>query len=222
MSLVIPTSLLVFPECATYGFNVQPQYLVKIVCREDGFERIDRRWARSLCVFTAVPVGDRDESDIQSILYFWHAMGGRASPFLIKDWTDYKSCPTWGDVAATDQQLSAVTLADASTAYQLVKTYRVGTISQRREITQPNGATVVVANSAGAAQTDFTLDEATGLLKPGGSFTGTPLTWGGEFYVPVRFNSELDTQVVDKQIQSVTFTLREKRIALAKTFAVSP
>jgi uncharacterized protein (TIGR02217 family) len=222
MSLVIPTSLLLFPECPGYGFNVQPQYLVKIVCREDGFERIDRRWARSLSVFTVVPVGDRDEAEIQSILYFWHAMGGRATPFLIKDWTDYKSCPTQDDVAATDQLVAAVTLSDASTAYQLVKTYRVGALAQPREITQPKGDTIVVANSLGAVQTDFTLDEATGLLKPGVSFTGTPKSWGGEFYVPVRFNSELDTQIVDKQIQSVTFTLMEKRIALAKTFETSP
>lgn len=222
MSLVVPTSLLVFPECPGYGFNVQPQYLVKIVARGEGFEHIDRRWARSLSVFTAVPMGDSDEATIQSILYFWHAMGGRATTFLIKDWTDYKSCRVQEDLSAVDQLLTAVTLADASTAYQLTKTYRVGTIAQPREITQPKGDTIVVANSLGATQTDFTLDEATGLIKPGVSFTGTPMTWGGEFYVPVRFNSELDTQVVDKQIQTVTFTLAEKRIALAKTFQGSP
>lgn len=218
MSTVVPTSLHVFPECPTYGFNVQPQYLVKIAVQEGGFERVDRRWARPLNIFTAVPIGDRDEETIQNVLYFWHAMGGRATTFLFKDWTDYKSCPVGADITAVDQPLETVTIDDASTAYQLTKVYQAGPITQVREITQPKGDTIVVANASGVAQTDFTLDEATGVLKPGGGFTGTPHSWGGEFYVPVRFDSELDMQVVDKQIQTVSFTLREKRIKLATTF----
>ena len=218
---VIPTDLVEFPECPTYGFNAQPQYLVKIVMREGGFERGNRCWERPLIVFTAVPVGDRDEDVIQSILYFWHAMGGRATTFLFKDWTDFKSCPTQNDVTALDQPLQAVNLDDASTAYQLTKAYTVTPLTQLREITKPIGSSIVVANDFGDAQTDFDLDESTGLLKPGGSFTGTPHSWGGEFNVPVRFDSELDVQIADKQIQAVTFTLMEKRLQLATTFGAS-
>lgn len=221
MSTVIPTDLVVFPECPSYGFNVQPKYLVKIVIREGGYERADRRWARPLITLTAVPVGDRDEADVQSILYFWHAMGGRRTTFLFKDWTDYKSCPTQTTLTALDQPLVAVTLADSSTAYQLTKQYVVTPHTQSREITQPKGDTVVVANNSGASQTDFTIDESTGLLKPGGSFSGTPFTWGGEFYIPVRFDSELDAEVADQHIQSVTFTLQEKRLQLSKSFGAS-
>jgi uncharacterized protein (TIGR02217 family) len=192
--------------------------LVKIAAQEGGFERVGRRWTRPLNLFTAVPMGDRDEVTIQRILYFWHAMHGRATTFLFKDWTDYKSCSVDTDITAVDQPLETFVLGDATTAYQLTKVYQVGPITQVREITQPKGDTIIIANATGDAQTDFTLDEATGVLKPGGSFSGTPHSWGGEFYVPVRFDSELDMQVVDKEIQTVGFTLREKRVTLATTF----
>lgn len=218
MSLVVPSPLEVFPECPTYGFTAQPQYLVKLVAREGGFERVDRRWSRPLNVYTAVPIGNRDEVEIQSILYFWHAMGGRATAFRFKDWTDFQSCPVQNDPAATDQPFETVSLTGGGTAYQLVKVYQVGSIQQVREITQPKGDTIIVANASGATQTDWTLDEATGLLKPGAGFTGTPHSWGGEFYVPVRFDSELSVGVSDKQIQTVDFTLREKRVSLSTVF----
>lgn len=219
---IIPSDFVLFPECPGYGFSVQPQYLTKLNTRDGGFENVKRRWPRPINVYTAFPIGDRDEAQIQSILNFWHAMGGRATPFLIKDWADFKSCQVQDDVSAVDQPLETVTLLDASTAYQLTKLYTVGPLTQVREITQPKADTILIANGDGDAQTDFTLDESSGLLKPGGSFVGTPTSWGGEFYVPVRFDSELDIEVVDKQIQSVGFTLREKRIKLANTFPGSP
>lgn len=220
--VVIPTDFVAFPACPSYGFNAQPQYLVKINPRDGGFERVDKRWTRPLSVYTAVPIGERDEADVQAILNFWHALGGRATSFLIKDWTDFKSCPVQSAVSAVDQPVETVTLLDSTTAYQLTKVYTVGSLTQIREITQPVASTVIVANESGVVQTDYTLDESSGLLKPGSDFTGTPTSWGGEFNVPVRFDSELSMQVVDKQIQSVTFTLREKRIALANTFPGSP
>lgn len=218
MSLIVPSTLELFPECPTYGFTVQPQYLVKIVAREGGFERVDRRWSRPLNVYTAVPMGNRDEADIQSILYFWHAMGGRATKFRFKDWADYKSCPVQNDTAPTDQPFELVTLDDSSTGYRLIKVYQVGSLSQVREITQPMGSSISVKNNSGSIQHDWTLDEDTGILKPGDTFTGTPHSWGGEFYVPVRFDSELSVQTSDKQIETVDFTLTEKRISLSTTF----
>lgn len=208
----------VFPECPGYGFTAQPGYLVNIVRREGGFERSDRRWARPLLTISAAPMGPREEAVVQNILNFWHAMGGRATVFAFKDWTDYKSCPTYATPTALDAPLVAVTLADTSTGYRLVKAYSIGSRMQLREITLPVGATILVSNESGDAQTDFIVDDDTGLMKPGGGFTGTPTKWGGEFNVPVRFDSELTTQVSEKQIQSVEFTLREKRLPLSEIF----
>lgn len=208
----------IFPECPGYGFTSQPQYLVNIVRREGGYERSDRRWSRPLNIYSAVPMGPRDEAEIQNVLYFWHAMGGKATTFAFKDWTDYKSCPTWGTPAHTDSPLVAVTL-DSGTAYQLTKEYTVGSLHGFRDIYKPIGSTVIVGNEDGDLQTDWTLDQDTGLLKPGGTFTGTPTTWGGEFNIPVRFNSDLAVEITNKELQSVEFTLAEKRLPAPTTFA---
>lgn len=209
----------IFPECPGYGFTAQPQYMVNIVRREGGEERTDSRWARCLNSYTSVPVGPRDESEIQSILYFWHAMGGRATTFLIKDWADYKSCQTQDIATELDQPLVPVSLEGGGTGYRLVKRYAVGSYTQDREITKPDGLTILIANESGILDSSWVLDDDNGLLTPGGSFAGTPTTWGGEFFVPVRFNSELEVQITDRQIQSVQFTLIEKRIPLINVFS---
>jgi uncharacterized protein (TIGR02217 family) len=97
-------------------------------------------------------------------------------------------------------------------AYQLIKQYAGTLLTQDREIYRPVGSTIVVANTVGATQTDWTLDEATGLLTPGGGFIGTPGSWGGEFDLPCRFLTEYTLTVVDGvEIQSGSFTLRECR-----------
>lgn len=213
-----------FPECPSYGFTTQPQYLVKIVAREGGYERADLRWARPMVWFTAVPVGPRDEGDIQNILAFWHAVGGRTTPFRFKDWSDYKSCFAGDDITALDQLIFDVGAgSDGNEVYKLVKEYFIPTSEtiQDREITQPIGSTILIANDSGDVQdsSTWTLDETSGLLVLGDGFVGVPSTWGGEFMVPVRFNSELDLNLVDKQMQSVQFQLIEKRLRLPKTVA---
>jgi hypothetical protein len=39
------------------------------------------------------------------------------------------------------------------------------------------------------------------------------LTWGGQFDVPVRFDSEFPVEILNLRIQSATFTLRELQLA---------
>ena len=70
---------------------------------------------------------------------------------------------------------------------------------------------MVIANEVGAVQTDWTLDEATGIVTPGGSFVGTPTAAGFEFEVYCRFNSNFVPSVVNKEIQSAEVSIIEKR-----------
>lgn len=221
MTVIRQLALEDFPDCPTYGFGTQPQYLVKTVTREEGYERSDLRWERPLIWFTAVPIGARDEADIQNILSFWHAMGGRETTFRFQDWSDYKSCFVGREPTALDQPVVDLGVGSGGEVYRLLKRYSIdGSDSfQDREITQPIGSTITIANAAGAVQSSahWTLDETSGLLVVDGSFVGVPTTWGGEFVVPVRFNSEFDIEVKDKQIQSVTFQLIEKRLRLGKS-----
>lgn len=199
----------IFPECPTFGFTSSPRYLVKIIEREGGYERRTRKWSRPLHRYTAVPFGQRPEADIQRILYFWHAVGGMATGFRFKDYADYKSSPLQDDVAPTDQPFVVV-----GETYQLVKTYAFAGLEQVREIYKPKGDTIRVANELGVEQAAdrWSLDEATGLLTPLVGFAGTPTTWGGEFYVYARFDSELEVEITQRRVQSCSVSMAEIRV----------
>ena len=202
-----------FPACPTYGFSSLPNYLVKITAREGGFERRNRVWSRPLHKYSGSPFGDKPQIDIENILYFWHAMGGMSSGFRFKDWIDYKSCRRGETPLATDMPLALS--GDSPASYRLVKQYIAGATIQEREIARPIGSSILVANELEAAQTDFTIDEATGLLTPGGSFAGTPTSWGGEFMVWCRFDSIFNPVISNFNIMSATCDLAEIRTALA-------
>lgn len=207
----MPSTWETFPECPGYGFTAQPQYLVKINARQGGFEGVKRRWPRPLATYTAVPVAQRVDVDVQLILYFWHAVGGTAIPFLFRDWLDFQSSPVSVAPAGTDQPLEHVGLTGGGVAYQMQKLYTVGTISQVRDITKPIGSSIKVFSNA-TEKTNFTVDENTGLIQAGDADILT--TWGGEFNVPARFDSQASFSVVDEAIQGADITIREKRIRL--------
>lgn len=210
--MFVPDTTEIFPECPSFGFTSGPRYKVKIIEREGGYERRTRKWARPLHRYSGVPMGQRMEEDVQNVLYFWHAVGGPATGFRFMDYADYKSCKTFQTPTPLDQPLSFED--DTSGSYQLVKEYSVGSLTQIREIYKPIASTIRVANESGVEQpaSAWTIYEATGLLVPDVSFTGTPTSWGGEFYVYARFDSEFDVEIVDKAIQGSSFSIAEIRI----------
>ena len=208
--MILADSLETFPGCPTFGFAVEPRYLVRVTEREGGYERRDRRWSRPLVYFNTVPSGDQAEDDIATILEFWHAMGGAAEAFRFKDWSDFKSCSPSGTPAALDQPIAYE--AGSPGGYRLTKEYTVGSRTQVREIYKPAGASIAIANDSGVEQdpSTWTIDEGSGLVVPAGGFAGVPATWGGEFYVRARFVS-FELEVSGYKVQQVRMTLRELR-----------
>jgi uncharacterized protein (TIGR02217 family) len=212
---IIPDLAETFPGCPTYGFIPEPNLLVKITAREGGFERRDRKWSRFLWKYTGVPMGDQPQEDILDIYDFWLAMGAMWSGFRFKDWMDFQSCRISETPAATDQPLEAS--ADSPANFQLLKVYttKSGRTTQLREITRPIGSTIMIANDVGAPQTDWTLNEATGVVSIGEGFAGTPTSWGGQFDVWVRFDAQFNPTISNHEIMSVTVQLAEIRTPLA-------
>jgi uncharacterized protein (TIGR02217 family) len=200
-----------FPACPTYGFSVDPSILVKIVSREGGFERLDRKWAHPRRRYDGIPVGEKPQADIEEILHFFLAVGGMSTYFRFKDWTDYKSCSLDDEVTPLDQPFSFE--SGSPGGYRLIKRYSIGPFTYDRPIYRPIGTTIRVANQSGTEQAESTwiLQESTGLLAPLGTFTGTPTSWGGEFDVMVRFNAPFIPEISNFKIQKASVSLIEKR-----------
>lgn len=200
--MIIADPMPTFPVLPSYGFIASPRYLVSVVEREGGFEKVNRLWARPLLHLTSVPLEDVSVSDTEKLINFYHAMGGSATYFRCRDYSDYR---------AEDQPLVEIVASPGS--YQLVKHYTSGGVTQVREIYKPVGDTVVVKNELGVEQTDWTLDEANGVLVPGPTFSGVPTFWSGDFDVEVRFVGGLDVEIVDFGTRSARVAMKEKRRA---------
>lgn len=208
--MIIADPMPVFPKCPGLGFTGQPDYLVQIRPRDGGWERRDRKWSRPLHRYTGVPITDRVIGDIQDVLEFWHAVGGRSYPFRFCDRADFKSCKTHQDYSALDQPFVPIT----GESYQLVKVYHAGALSQVREITRPIGSTILIANELGAVQDpdSYELDERTGILTiTPTEFEGEPTSWGGLFDVKCRFDSDLAVTVSEPDLHNLTIAVKELR-----------
>lgn len=206
---IVADTLPQFPTCPAYGFTVDPHFDVKIVAREGGHELVNRRWAHPLRRFSGVPIGDKPERDIESILFFWLALGGASNPFRFRDYTDYTSSRLRTAPTAIDQPL----VSAGGGAYHLYKQYIAGPYTYERRIYRPRGSTLLIANEVGAVQASSTwsINEATGVLTTLGGFTGTPTTWGGEFDIKVRFDGPFVPEISNFKIQRADVTLIEKR-----------
>lgn len=208
----------VFPACPSFGFTSQPDYSVTIVERASGVRTVNRNWYYPLHTYTAVPIGERAQEDIHRVLKFWHAVGGRAGRFLLFDYVDFKSSSNIDDEPTPNDQ-PLVEVPDSPGGYQLVKLYEddLEIYQQQRLIQKPISGTIRIANEVGAEQAPSTwsLDYDTGILTPGVGFSGVPTTWGGQFHVPVMFESAPEYSVTNRRIQQTSITLRELRLPSA-------
>lgn len=200
----------VFPQCPSFGYTSEPMYSVTPIERASGAEQRNRNWSYPLHRFSCT-VGPRDETAIAELLEFWHAVGGWAYGFRFNDGVDNKTCRIHETITSLDAPLLAV-VGDSPSELQLAKRYTYGARTQDRPIYKPISGTILIADN-GTLKTEtthYTLDYSTGRVSLLFTPTGT-LTWGGEFDVPVRFDSEFPVELVDRKIQSVTFMLRELR-----------
>lgn len=199
-----------FPACPKFGAASEPDYSVTIVPTAGGWEYRNLNSSAPLTrvTLTVGPGPDLDE-EVQELLEFWHALGGPHIGFRYRDRADYKSCRVRGTPAATDQPLVLVSGA----TYQVTKRYTAGAQSRDRKIRKPRASGFLLADggTVKTAGVDYTLDTTTGLVTLNFSPVGA-LTWGGEFDIPVRFDSTFPVEQLSYRVQSVSFVLKEFRV----------
>ncbi len=192
-----------FPDDISRGARGGPERRTQIVELASGDEERNASWANSRRRYDAA-YGIRRADELAAVVAFFEARNGRLYGFRWKDWADYKSCLPSGTPAATDQAIG--TGDDATTDFQLVKSYTSGSQSWTRTITKPVDGTVLVAIDGGEQTTGWSVDTTTGIV----TFTSAPaagaiITAGFEFDVPVRFDTDtLDVTLDIERLGSIT------------------
>lgn len=169
--------------CPSFGWQGGPEFATRIVPLKNGHERRNANWAQMRHHFT-LPFQNITDSDyLLELKAVFLAAQGMAESFLAKDHSDY---------LATNESLGVA--PSGSTAVQLIKTYTFGPATFTRTITKP----VTVAVKQNGVAKPGTFDSTTGLFTPSTAWSaGQPLTWTGEFRVPVRFASDLLQMSID-------------------------
>lgn len=181
------------------GARGGPTWDTTIYSGSNNVEIRNGNWSRPVHKYT-IGYGERLVGDAaSSVIAFHTAARGTLHGFLFKDWTDYATT-TQGyvnagagiSVTALDQPMTMIT----PTTYQMYKQYSNGSRAFSRKITRPKSGTILTAGASGVV-----IDYATGIVTV--SSVTTP-TWGGEFYVPVRFDDDhLDRQVTMNGVVSI-------------------
>jgi len=171
------------------GAQGGPEFATVIQESVSGQEQRIKVWAKCRARYDigySVLESDDPVGNYQAILALFYGHGGRFKAFRFKDWSDYQ---------ATNESFGTGDGAD--TTFQLYKTYdpslillnTPGSITYTREIyLLATAPTIKVNGVTKTVTTDYTIS-ATGLV----TFTSAPanghaLTWTGEFDIPVRFD----------------------------------
>ena len=179
-----------FPSSLSYGSGGGPTYRTTVVSAYSGKEEANQSWEYPRHAYS-ISLANRTETELQTLLTYYHACAGRFNTFNFLDPRDYKSTTISGTPANTDQTLHTAT--GGETTVQVIKNYSSGGTTQVRKITRPKSGTLLVAidtvsKTSGA---DYTVNYNTGLITfTTGLATGEVVTAGYEFYTPCRFNSD--------------------------------
>ena len=169
-----------FPTDIAYGSAGGPEYSTDIVITHGGYEQRNVNWSQARARYN-VAHGVKTQSQLDTLVAFFRARKGRADGFRFKDWTDYQ---VTGQVIGTGNGVQ--------TAFQLIRTYTSGSVTETRTITKPVSGTVkIYLNGTLQSGSAYALNTATGIV----TFTTHPantvvVSADFEFDVPVRFDTD--------------------------------
>lgn len=140
-----------------------------------------------------VPDWQRADYNQTTLLKYFRTTRGRLHGFRFKDFMDYQDK---GDgILGTTGVGVAATLA-----YQMYKGYAMSPLSYLQIVNKPVGSTIKVYKNAvlQTITTHYTIDTTTGIVTFLSQPTvGQPITWTGEFDIPVRFAVDLPQMGMD-------------------------
>jgi uncharacterized protein (TIGR02217 family) len=174
---------IIFPLEIGRDASASAEFSTNIIKTLSGHERRNSAWADARSSYDVAP-GIRSDSELGTLLAFFRARRGPATGFRFRDPFDNSSNGMTGTPQSADQMLG--TGNGLKTAFALIKQYGVGASAQRRPISRPVAGSVIVA-VGGTASTAWTLAEGGKVVFDTAPATGTIVTAGFRFDVPVRF-----------------------------------
>ena len=191
-----------FPEDYSRGAVGGPEFRTTVVSTGSGYEQRNVDWASARCRWDLSRLLYDPETRDQTITFF-RARKGRAHSFLFKDWADYFVGMAWNPSTKVLDHSGAHNFAvgnGSQTVFDIYKVYDSGGFTETRRITRPKSTIRVYLN--GVLQVSgFTVNYSTGKITfSTPPANGVNVGWSGEFYVPVRF----DTDVLSMEYVSPT------------------
>lgn len=181
--------------CPAFGWQGGPEFNTRITMLKSGHERRNANWAQMRHHYTLPFQNITDDAYLGDLKAVFLAMLGQAHSFLAKDHSDFE---------ATVEALG--TTPSGSTPVQLKKTYTFGSATYTRNILKPKAGSVTVYQNGTSKAGTFST--TTGLFTPTTAWTGgATLTWTGQFFVPVRFASDLLQMSIDNKRDGVAYAM---------------
>lgn len=176
-----------FDANISYGSKGGPGFNTSVYESASGHEQRNKNWQYARCRYD-VSHGIRDAADMELILNFFYVMGGKATGFRYKDWSDYKL--TNGQIGIGD---------GTKTEFQIIKVYAVGaqsyTRALRKIVTPDAGPPAIIfqvrVNDVLVDPADYTINYNTGIIVfDVAPSNGHTIKVTCEFDVPVRFDTD--------------------------------
>lgn len=146
------------PACPNdhgYGGSGGPGYSTDIVATASGYEHRNSNWSSARRRWD---IGyTRNQTQLNTLMDFFHAVRGKAHGFRFRDPADYA-------VTTTDGSIGSAVGDGTPGPHQLRKRYTSGATTTDRDIRKPATAAIYRAGVLKTLTTHYTLDTATGLV----------------------------------------------------------
>jgi uncharacterized protein (TIGR02217 family) len=185
-----------FPEGISYGAVGGPTFKTSVLELASGQEKRNVNWSLARQEWD-VAHGIKTQTELDELLAFFYARGGRAYGFRFKNWADF--------LIDSVQQIG---LGDGvETEFQAIKTYTSGGIAYDHPLKKLVSGTVeVYLDGVEVNANDYSVDLNTGVI----TFDTAPAATGGtgpdgeqvvgltcEFDVPVRFDTDVMAATIE-------------------------
>jgi uncharacterized protein (TIGR02217 family) len=183
-------TLVVLDERVAYGFrSVVGGYNTTHVKGGGGYEYSNQNWATGLGRWEFA-YGDKSQSDIRTVVAFFHSRRGSLERWLLKDWLNFQ---------LTDELI--LTAVGGETTAQIKQTLGSDNpISYNRKYIK-SGTLVVKRNDVAMTLTTHYTVNSTGLItfvSPASLTAADTIKVTCEFYYKVRFESDAIAAAIDK------------------------